>query len=219
MINQNKDDTEKNNSSKLLNQKIIQEIKELMEKMSTYVSINRIIEVVSEKNKNAGFKEFRELLIKILNNYDNLSNILLSARRLLTNLVLENETSFKTLNLKGEPLIINNCDKCGKKIDINAKRKGEILVFLCGHTYHKTCVKIKRIYECPLCRELEIGEMEHKGKSLVKRNTTIIEDNRNNNNDLQVNVTFSERKMILKLNRFDKKFFSNRKMLTDIIDD
>ncbi len=61
--------------------------------------------------------------------------------------------------------------------------------------------------------------MEHKGKSLVKRNTTIIEDNRNNNNDLQVNVTFSERKMILKLNRFDKKFFSNRKMLTDIIDD
>ena len=219
LINQNKDDTEKNNSSKLLNQKIIQEIKELMEKMSTYVSINRIIEVVSEKNKNAGFKEFRELLIKILNNYDNLSNILLSARRLLTNLVLENETSFKTLNLKGEPLIINNCDKCGKKIDINAKRKGEILVFLCGHTYHKTCVKIKRIYECPLCRELEIGEMEHKGKSLVKRNTTIIEDNRNNNNDLQVNVTFSERKMILKLNRFDKKFFSNRKMLTDIIDD
>ena len=70
-----------------------------------------------------------------------------------------------------------------------------------------------------MCRELEIGEMEHKGRSLVKRNTTIIEDNRNNNNDLQVNVTFSERKMILKLNRFDKKFFSNRKMLTDIIDD
>jgi len=217
-MNENKN-KEKENSFKTLYQKILQEIKDLMEKMSTYVSINRIIEVVSEKNKNAGFKEFRELLIKILNNYDNLSNILLSARRLLTNLVLENENSFQVLNLKGEPLKIDRCDKCHKKIEINAKNKGEILAFLCNHCFHKTCVPFKKVYECPLCRDLELGEMENKGRSLVRRDTAVIEDNDNDNSQVQVNVNVLERKMILKLNKFDKKFYSKRKMLTDSIEE
>ena len=210
---------EKDVSFKSLYQKIIQEIKDLMEKMSTYVSINRIIEVVSEKNKNAGFKEFRELLIKILNNYDNLSNILLSARRLLTNLVLENENSFQVLNLRGELLMIDRCDKCQKKIDINSNNKGEILAFLCNHCFHKTCVPLKKVYECPLCRELEIGELASIGKSLVNKNTAIIEEVENDSNQVQVNVNYSERKMIIRLNKFDNKFFSNRKMLTDSIDE
>ena len=218
IMNENKNN-EKENSFKTLYQKILQEIKDLMEKMSTYVSINRIIEVVSEKNKNAGFKEFRELLIKILNNYDNLSNILLSARRLLTNLVLENENSFQILNLKGEPLMIDRCDKCHKKIEINAKNKGEILAFLCNHCFHKTCVPFKKVYECPLCRDLELGEMENKGRSLVRRDTAVIEDNDNDNSQVQVNVNVLERKMILKLNKFDKKFYSKRKMLTDSIEE
>ena len=201
-----------------LNQKMLQEIKELMEKMSAYVSISRIIEVVTEKNKNAGFKEFRELLIKILNNYDNLSNILISARRLLTNLVLENENYFQTLNLKGEPMMIDKCDKCQQKIDINSKNRGEILAFLCNHCFHKECVIKKNVYECPLCRELEIGEMENKGMSLVRRKTTLIEDIGEESKQVQVNVNNAERKMIIRLNKFDKKFFTNRKMLTDSIE-
>ena len=219
LIEKNKEIPEKIISSKELNQKMIQEIKDLMEKMSSYVGISRIIEVVTEKNKNAGFKEFRELLIKILNNYDNLSSILLSAKRLLTNLVLENEFSFQTLNLKGEPLMLDKCDKCHQKIDINTRNKGEILAFLCNHCYHKSCVKKKKVYECPLCRDLELGEMEIDDKSLVKRKTTVIEEFGNEKNQVQVNVNISERKMILRLNKFDRRFFSNRKMLTDFIED
>ena len=219
LIEKNKEIPEKIISSKELNQKMIQEIKDLMEKMSSYVGISRIIEVVTEKNKNAGFKEFRELLIKILNNYDNLSSILLSAKRLLTNLVLENEFSFQTLNLKGEPLMLDKCDKCHQKIDINTRNKGEILAFLCNHCYHKSCVKKKKVYECPLCRDLELGEMEIDDKSLVKRKTTVIEEFGNEKNQVQVNVNISERKMILRLNEFDRRFFSNRKMLTDFIED
>ena len=218
VISQNKN-KEKEPSFESLYQKIIQEIKELLEKMSTYVSINRIIEVVSEKNKNAGFKEFRELLIKILNNYGNLSNILLSARRLLTNLVLESENTFQVLNLKGEPLMIDRCDQCQKKIDINSKTKGEILAFLCNHCFHKNCVPFKKVYECPLCRELEIGETYNKEKSLVKKNTAVIEENENENSQVQVNVNYSEKKMILRLSKFDNKFFTKRKMLTDFIDE
>ena len=219
LLESNKSDEKKNLFSQELYQKMLQEIKDLLERMSSYVSISRIIEVVTEKNKNAGFKEFRELLIKILNNYDNLSNILLSARRLLSNLVLENEYSFQSLNLQGELLQVDKCDKCHKVIDINAKTKGEILAFLCNHVYHKTCVsQYKRVYECPLCRELEIGEMEMKGKSLVRRDTAIVEDVAHDNKKVQVNVNSLEKKLILRLNKFDNRFFSNRKILTDSIE-
>ena len=198
---------------------MIQEIKDLLERMSSYVSISRIIEVVTEKNENAGFKEFRELLIKILNNYDNLSSILLSARRLLTNLVLENEYSYQSLILKGELLHLDKCHKCHKVIDINEKNKGEILAFLCNHCYHKTCVtQYKRVYECPICRELEIGELEVKGKSLVKRDNIVVEDTGYENKQVQVNVNVMTRKMIMRLNKFDTRIFANRKILTDSIE-
>ena len=219
LLESNKADEKKNIVSQEIYQKMVQEIKDLLERMSSYVSVSRIIEVVTEKNENAGFKEFRELLIKILNNYDNLSSILLSARRLLSNLVLENEYSYQTLNLKGELLKIDKCDKCHLAIDINAKIKGEILAFLCNHSYHKSCVTpYKRVYECPLCRELEIGEMEVKGKSLVKRDITVVEDTGYENKQIQVNVNVMTKKLIMRLNKFDTRIFSNRKILTDSIE-
>ena len=62
---------------------ILQNIKDLMEKMCSYVSITRIINVVSERNKNAGFKEFRELIMKILYNYSSQTNIFSLSRNLL----------------------------------------------------------------------------------------------------------------------------------------
>ena len=218
-------DTNKKNNSYLLNQSIIQNIKELMEKMCSYVSIKRILEVVTEKNKNAGFKEFRELLIKILRNYDNLSNIFISARRLLTNLVLENEYSFQILNSKGELLNIEKCDSCQKKFNKNLNNnKEKVLVFLCDHTFHRTCVKDQRTEFgkepiCPICSELEISETENKADSLIRKSTILIGDKKNEHNQFQVDVTFSSRRMLQKLQKFDGEYFEKRKMLTDSIDD
>ena len=41
--------------------------------------------------------------------------------------------------------------------------------------------------------------MENKGRSLVRRDTAVIEDNDDDNSQVQVNVNVLERKMILKL--------------------
>ena len=54
--------------------------------------------------------------------------------------------------------------------------------------------------------------------SLVRRKTTLIEDIGEESKQVQVNVNNAERKMIIRLNKFDKKFFTNRKMLTDSIE-
>ena len=225
LLKKHDSEIEKKNSLNELYQIIIQDIKELMEKMCSYVSITHILEVVSEKNKNAGFKEFKELLIKILSNYDNLSNIFVSARRLLTNLVLENESSFQVLNSKGELLNIEKCDKCKKAFNKTLNNNKEnILIFLCSHTFHRTCVKDIRTEFgkepiCPICSELEILEAENKGDSLIRKSSTIIEEKKIENSQFQVDVNYSSRKKIQKLQRFDGNYFEKRKMLTDSIDE
>ena len=66
-------------------------IKDLLEKMTSYVSIKKIIEKVTEKKNNAEYREFRELLDKMLNSYSNLTKILDSAKQLLHNSVIINE--------------------------------------------------------------------------------------------------------------------------------
>lgn len=225
LLNKHDSEIDKKNSLNELYQIIIQDIKELMEKMCSYVSITHILEVVSEKNKNAGFKEFKELLIKILSNYDNLSNIFVSARRLLTNLVLENESSFQVLNSKGELLNIEKCDKCKKAFNKSLNNNKEnILIFLCNHTFHRTCVKDIRTEFgkepiCPICSELEILEAKNKGDSLIRKSTTIIEEKKIGNNQFQVDVNYTSRKKLQKLQRFDGNYFEKRKMLTDSIDE
>jgi hypothetical protein len=213
-------DNEKKKLIKELYQTIIQDIKDLMEKMCSYVSIKRILDVVTEKNKNAGFQEFRELLIKILSNYDNLSSIFKSARNLLSNLILQNEGSFQILNSKGELLNIDKCDKCKKAFNKSLNNNKEnILIFLCNHIFHRTCIKdIKTEFGkepvCPICSELEISEVENKRDSLIRRNTTII-DKPIEKNQFQVNVSYSSKKMLKTLKHFDDKYFTKRKMLTD----
>ena len=171
-----------------------------MEKMCSYVSIKRILDVVTEKNKNAGFQEFRELLIKILSNYDNLSSIFKSARNLLSNLILQNEGSFQILNSKGELLNIDKCDKCKKGFNKSLNNNKEnILIFLCNHIFHRTCIKdIKTEFGkepvCPICSEHEISEVENKRDSLIRKNTTIIEKPIEKN-QFQVNVSYSSKKI------------------------
>ena len=222
LLKKNDSDEMKKNSIKELYQTIIQYIKDLMEKMCSYVSIKRIIEVVTNRNKNAGFQEFRELLIKILSNYDNLSSIFKSARNLLSNLVLQNEGSFQILNAKGELLNINKCDKCKKAFNKSlSNNKEKVLVFSCDHIFHRTCIKdvwteFGKEPICPICSELEISEVENKGDSLIRKNSTIIDKNIDDSK-FQVNVSLPSKNMLKKLKHFDDKYFAKRKILTDSI--
>jgi hypothetical protein len=98
-----------------LHQTMGKDIKDLLEKMCSFVGIKHILDIVSEKNKDVGFREFREILIKILGSYSDLSSLLHSTKNLLTNTVLVDENYFKSLNLKGELLSKQKCGKCHKK--------------------------------------------------------------------------------------------------------
>ena len=190
---------------------IIKNIKDLMEKMCSYVSITRIINVVSERNKNAGFKEFRDLIMNILYNYSSQTNIFTSTRKLLSNLIFENEGLFQTLNLEGDLLDVEKCDKCQKEFNKNFMYKEKIIIFNCKHNFHKSCtIKEKTdngIEEiCPICRESEIQKSSNrKGKSLIKKQSIILDNDRYGRKEFQVNVSFTNQNILKKLKKFDNK--------------
>ena len=193
------------------------DIKELMERMCSFVSIKHIIENVTEKNKNAGFKEFRDILMEILGSYSNLTSILNSANNLLTNLVLENEEKFQILNLQGELLSAKFCCKCKKEFNKNLNNKEHIMVFKCRHTFHKDCIAKKNsnneIY-CPICSELEFMEDDKEKSSLIRENNSIITEKKEKNT-FQINVAWSAKKTLQKLERYDN---SNLEKHKDMID-
>ena len=198
----------KKNNSERLSKIISKEIKELMEKMCSFVSVTQILNFVSEHNKNAGFKEFRELITKILSSYSNFTSILYSTRSLMTNAILEDEHYFQTLNLKGELLNANKCDLCKKEFKENPNKKELLMVFNCNHIFHKECItKKKGRFEkfCPLCSEMEFDSGNVKGKSLINKNNFIFEEEKSESNKFLVKVGASARKTLQKLEKYDDR--------------
>ena len=202
-----------------LHDNISADIRELLEKMISFVGIKLILKEVSEKNKNAGFKEFRTILMEILNSFSNLSNILSSAKSLLSNLVLQNEHYFQILNLKGELLKAQKCAKCQKAFNKNLNNKEKLLVFSCEHVYHKECIYKGKIeygkeYSCPICTELEFDQYLDKGqRSLIKENNSVIPEKNIKDNKFQVNISMSARKTLQKLERYDFKYLEKHKLM------
>ena len=190
-----------------------------MEKMISFVGIRRILDEVSKKNKSAGFKEFRTILMEILNSFSNLSNILSSAKNLLSNLVLQNEHYFQVLNLKGELLNANKCAKCQKVFSKNLNNKDKILVFSCEHVFHKECIyqgkmEYGKEYSCPICTELEFDQYFDKAKSsLIKENNSVIPEKNTKDNKFQVNLSVTARKTLQKMERYDFRYLEKHKLM------
>ena len=141
---------------------IFDNIKDVLEKMSSYIGVRRILEEVSKNNKEAGYKEFKPILLKIFETYDNQSFILNSVGRLLINLCFENLESFKEENFEGRILELNKCDICNENFHRNSDNEArKILVFKCTHIMHRYCAYseiFKNItkYICPICRKDEV---------------------------------------------------------------
>ena len=207
LVKKNENDDKKKINSEELHQTILKDIKELIEKMCSYVGIKRILEAISDKNKNYGFSEYRDLILKLLDAYSNSTNILFSTRNLLCDSVFETEHSFQEYNLKGE-LLKEKCDKCHKEFDTDIYNKGKAYLFKCKHIFHKECIIINNTERgiegiCPLCQNFYVEEKKIEGISLIKDNSNIIKEKRKRN-----------KKESSLLNKVTQKFekFENRYM-------
>ena len=158
-------------------------ITDVLEKMSIYIGVRRILDEVSQKNKLAGYKEFKPILLKIFETYDNQGFILNSVRRLMIYLCFENIKIFKTENLKGKKFQLLKCDVCEENFSKNQDKEGKkILVFKCRHVMHYYCSYTKIIknittFLCPICRKNEIDNaISNLSVSLMGRNKAFIQN-------------------------------------------
>lgn len=130
-------------------------IEKLLKEMCCYVNIKLIIDSVTKEYQEAEFKEFKNLLIKVLRSNDRLTNILRSARTLLSNSVLYNVVDFKRAYSKGNVYKKLVCNVCHRKLA--DKNKEYFFAFRCGHLAHEKCTKIVQDEpECIVCQKNEI---------------------------------------------------------------
>jgi len=206
-------DDKRNHNSEELYQTILQDIKEFMERMYSFVSIKRILEVVTDKNKNYGITGYKDILLKILNAYSNSTNMLFSIRHLLINLVFQSQQTFQDCNLKGK-ILNNKCDKCKKYFNDEINYKKKIFRFNCNHTFHKECIsisntKLGKEAICPICQIFEFDKKTPKGISLVKDDYNIIEEE----SEKSKKDTFSINRIYQKLEKYDKRYTEKNESL------
>ena len=196
------------------------DIKELLEKMCSFVSIKRIVDKVSESSKEATLREFKELLLKMLNSYSNLTKILDSAKQLLSNSVLINENELIRLSNKGNEIILRKCDHCHKEFKKTSKNEN-IIVFKCGHLMHESCVADENDeLECKICRKNEIessvATIRSRGSSKISRESDSNNTSTTNfKSDDDEEKSEEKKEMFHKWRAFDKRNLQTKKMLID----
>ncbi len=209
----NKTTNNKTKQFNKFNQYLSNLITDLIDTMCNYVSIIEIIEIVSANYKDAGFKEFKAILLKILDSNGNQETILLNAKKLLLNNILYRQELFMKLNNHGNNISLTQCDLCHKDFDKKINSKEKIIVFKCGHVLHDKCI-IKdysdegEIIICSICRKNEIeSSINNEGFSTFKIDNSNLQNENVNDNDNDENENYNRQEIRLfsQLKNMDKR--------------
>ena len=147
----------KSKEDKKLESIIHSSIENILKKMCLFVSIKHIIETVSEKNQNAEFKEFKDLLSKMLRSYGNFSKLLGHTKLILKKHIEDNFENLYFESNKGNVFPLQKCDLCDKNFELSSIET--VFTFHCGHKFHKKCTD-KDENNNPTCTICERNELE-----------------------------------------------------------
>ena len=179
--------SEENNKN--LNEFLTNKIKFLLEKMCVYINIKVIMTIVSNNYKNAGLNEFKELLLNLLESYNNQEEIYKSTKNLLYFNVFDNKKLLINLNLKGNYLNLDFsfCSNCKEEI---SNKNNVCYVFYCKHILCKKCVfkdffNNEEINFCSICKKNQIddfnlNENENENSLIKKFTIKFVNENLNN---------------------------------------
>ena len=202
---------EENNKNLIyLDNKILNNIQNLLDKMCSNVNIKTLKNIILEKYSKAGMKEFKNIIIHMINSYGNQQIILNIGRKILINCVSENFSLFKKKIVSGNEFLINKCDECNKKFNSNLDCNEKIFLFNCKHVLHEKCVykKFNDENEEILCRICEKNEIENKNENLIGLNIVKKDEDDNNENQIQINKK-NKNKFLYKKHLKFLKYFDN----------
>ena len=185
---------QRSNGNKSIEEKLQDNINDLLRKMCLHVKLRNIIETVTDIQKDSEYKEFKNILGDMIKSNNNFNRILSNTMIIMKNCITKSEEARIVGSMKGNYYNYEKCDVCHKYIDDN---KNEILsCFGCGHQCHEYCAyREKDDYEseCYICKQSEIID-DH--INLKKEKKVKDENNNNISNNEEKNEIKEEKKEI-----------------------
>lgn len=150
-------------------------IEELLKQMCLFVSIQNLVDYVTESHNRAQYKEFKFILESMLRTNTSFDRVLNSTMIILKRAINNSENERKKVTLKGNNYNYTKCDVCHEYFE-NSKTE-VVLCFGCGHQSHKSCCYKKKLNndeeelndrnfkpECLICYQNEIENENVEGK-------------------------------------------------------
>ena len=192
-------------------------IEELLKQMCLFVSIQNLVEYMTENQNRAQYKEFKCILESMLRTNTSFDRVLNSTMTILKRAINNSENERKKITLKGNSYNYKKCDVCHELFEDS--KNETVLCFGCGHQSHKACCferKLKKDEindndddfkpECLICHqnEIEIENEEKNGPKKEKEQEYMIERINENKNDKNKAKKFKFGNKIEKLKRMTK---------------
>ena len=179
---------------------ISEKLSQLLEKMSIYVGVNKILDIVSKKNKKAEFREFKPLLLKMLESFGSQTHLLRSIRTYLIHICQDDQDVYLQINNQGKDVDFGDkCEYCQNYFNRTLKDREKVLAFKCDHIEHEDCTfKSRESYGndrvCPICLKNEIEEAVTCGPDDPRSKLSFEKFIQNNNNNNQNNKNYLNKK-------------------------
>jgi len=138
-------------------------IEDLLKEICSYVSIQNLVEYVTDKQERAQYKEFKSILESMLRSNTSFERVISSVIIILQDSIENSESKRKKATAKGSIFNYKKCDVCEKYYKNSPNEV--INCFGCGHQSHKNCIFLKK-------------EKEMKNKNVINTKKEDYESNR-----------------------------------------
>ena len=181
-------------------------IQNVFESMHTYVKITKIMTTLTNEIQEIEYKEFKPILIKMLNGFIQSRNILELASNIFTVKILKDENEYNKISKNGNIYKMEKCDFCSN----NFKEDDVVCFFKCNHKIHFMCsFKENDFFACSVCRK---NEVENAITSYFDEENTISKPNENEMEEYINNIKNSDYEL---KSKYHKLSTLNKQLLFD----
>ena len=195
----------------------------ILEKMSDYITLDLLVEIIANNCKNGKIIEFYTFLDKSFYAFRRTETILQSGKNLMSTSVLIQYDELGKVKTFGKHIFLmeNKCDFC--KFYLKSFNSYSFKLFECGHKYHVNCCAEEKGEKCCyICTKEEIGDNEERAKNFKegKLVLNLSNEEKQNQDKVQREIENKNRKQMnkVKLNLL-KKIRKKQRELNAVLND
>ena len=167
----------------------------ILDKMSDYITLDLLVEIISANVSQGKIIEFYTFLDKSFFSFRRTETILQSGKNLMSTSILIHYDDLGKLKTEGKHISISEqkCDFCKNYIkDFNSY---QFKLFECGHKYHIHCsAEEKGVKVCYICTKEEIGDNAERAQNFKEGKLVILENEEDKKKQEEIQKKLEEKK-------------------------